>query len=75
MLHVRPLAGALLRLYFTVSRGEVAMPNKKKDEPGMRFGRPSMTFDQAMDVLLDPANKSKVAKLKAAAKEKKKGKR
>lgn len=54
------------------------MPNKKDEIGPVRIGmgssRPPMTFDQAMDVILDPANKPKVDKLKAA-KRKKKGKK
>jgi hypothetical protein len=55
------------------------MPNKKNDGGPFRISmgssRPPMSFDQAMDVILDPANKPKVAKIKAAAKRKKKGKK
>lgn len=54
------------------------MPNKKHDEGPVRISmgssRPPMSFDQAMDVILDPANKPNVDKLKAA-KRKKKGKK
>jgi hypothetical protein len=55
------------------------MPNKKNGDGPVRISmgssRPPMRFDQAMDVILDPGNKPKVAKLKAAAKRKRKGRK
>jgi hypothetical protein len=54
------------------------MPNKKNEDGPFRIGmgssRPPMTFDQAMDVILDPANRGKAPKPKSA-KRRKKGKK
>lgn len=52
------------------------MPNKKQNNEPKRFGmgssKPPMTFDQAMDVILDPAIKRASRKAKPERKTPKK---